>query len=179
MSDVSTSCFSVCSYIQYTSYVFRAVPYIQTSVCTLHAWMHKVHVFTVVAGMYEGGCVQRRCRERRGEETSVHCSCLLEWVWTGRGGVWGCTWGLWRVEAVGHWSAGFLVVLEVSGPEPEWQHTLLWVNILTSGEPHPLPAEHWPTNGAVGRNRQRKQKHVQIRHLQRLIWWTRVEQQAS
>lgn len=73
------------------------------------------------------------------------------------------------MEAVGHWSGGFLVVLEVSGPEPEWQHTLLWVNILTSGEPHPLPAEHWPTDGAIGRNRQRKQKHVQIRHLQMLI----------
>lgn len=26
-------------------------------------------------------------------------------------------------------------------------HTLVWVNILTSGEPHSLPAEHWPTDG--------------------------------
>lgn len=56
---------------------------------------------------------------------------------------------------------GFLVVLEVSGPEAERQHTLLWVHILTSGESHPLPAEHWPTDGTVGANRQRKQKHVE------------------
>lgn len=55
-------------------------------------------------------------------------------------------------------------------PEPEWQHTLLWVHILTSGEPHPLPAEHWPTDGAVGGNRQRKQKHVEIRRWQRWIF---------
>lgn len=46
-------------------------------------------------------------------------------------------------------------------------HTLLWVNILTSGEPHPLPAEHWPTDGSVGGSRQRKEKHVEIWGLQR------------
>lgn len=37
-------------------------------------------------------------------------------------------------------------------------HTLVWVNILTSGESHSLPAEHWPTDvgekeGADGERR--------------------------
>lgn len=160
----------VCSYIQSIVYVFSAVLYIQTSLCVIHAWMHKVYIFFVV-GIYSG-CVQRKCSDRGRQEVSVHCICLQGWVWTGRVSFRMHMKG-WRVETFGHWSGGFLVVLDVSDPESECQHTLLWVNILTRGESHPLPAEHWPTDGAVGGNKQRKKKHRNMRLAKVNEWKSR------
>lgn len=113
-------------------------------------------------------CVQkgRECVQ------SVHCICLLGWIWAGRT-VSGCTWG---GGGGGGWKGGgcWALFWRLSGGPwclraSAWvPHTLFWVNILTSGESHPLPAEHCPTDGAGGGSRQRKETHEEIWGLQRV-----------
>lgn len=155
----------VCSYILSTAYVFSAVLYIQTSVCTFHAWMHKVTILAVVVGMYV--CSKR---ERVCSVCALHLSVGMNLsrqdsfrmhMGGGGGGGWkggGC-WALfWRLSG-GPWCLRALAWVP---------HTLFWVNILTSGESHPLPAEHCPTDGAGGGSRQRKETHEEIWGLQRV-----------
>lgn len=82
--------------------------------------MHKVCVLIVVVGMYSA-CVQK-CRDREKKYVSICALHLSVGMSLSRQGSFRMhmSGGVWRVEGVGGlWSGGFLVVLDVSGPEPE------------------------------------------------------------
>lgn len=65
-------------------------------------------------------CVQI-CRERgkRGSMFNLHIAFVCWDESEQAGGNFRMHMRVWRVEAVGLWSGGFLVVLDASGPEPE------------------------------------------------------------
>lgn len=114
-----------------------------------------------------GMCKKCRDRVKRGVRMFNVCIAFVYWDESEQAGEVEDAHG--GVEGGGSWA----LVWRLSGgpgclrPWAWVPHTLLWVNIFTSGEPHPLPAEHWPTDGAEGGRRQRKEKHVEIWGLQR------------
>lgn len=135
--------------------------------CRFHTYRHQCVYYMheciksmslLLRGMY----VQYVWSEKERKCSICALNWPLRWVWAGRG-VSGCIWG--RVEGGRCWALFWRIAIS-PGCLRSWawvSHTLLWVNILTSGESHPLPAEHWPTDGAEGGSRQKKERHVQMK----------------
>lgn len=81
--------------------------------------MHKVYVLIVMVGMCSI-CVQK-CRDREKKRGSIFNLCIAFVCWDEfeqAGEIQDAHGGEWRVEGVGLWSGGSLVVLDISGPEP-------------------------------------------------------------